>query len=38
MYATRFVLTLPRLATSAKEFKTPATNFVRLLADDAKTG
>jgi len=38
MYATRFVITLPRLATTAKEFKTPATNFVRLLANDAKTG
>jgi len=36
MYATRFVITMPRLATSAKEFKTPATNFVRLMANDAR--
>ena len=36
MYATRFVLTLPRLATSAKQLKTPVSNIVRVMSNDTR--
>jgi len=36
MYATKFVLTLPRLATSAKEFKTPVTNIIRVMSNESR--
>ena len=36
MYATILVLTVPRLATSAKQFKTPVSNIVRVMSNDAR--
>ena len=36
MYATRIVLTLPRLATNAQQLKTPVSNIVRVMSNDAR--
>jgi len=36
MLSARLVVSLPRLAKSAKEFKTPATTIVRMMANDSR--